>query len=286
MEELDVYLNTSLSPHLHMLLFPSAEHAAKLVGDDASHLECKIKHQNGIIELDIPLDTQSECFDREHAEALARNALPEELPLFASSSSKKSDIYASRAGNASLMIDKLRLKGQMRPCKATGMYCAGTRYGDAIYLTPISSISQLQPDLGHLDAADAKAKASAQAAKKNAIPSNNSSVNDGEDKIKIVGPQIKKRETEEQAAARLRSYAYLKRQLDDEPWVKLGVHGIGTQASNDMANKLVLAESKQLPVESDPMTYLKAMVTPPRPEKPTLLPPLLNTEPAPRPSSQ
>jgi hypothetical protein len=83
-----------------------------------------------------------------------------------------------------------------------------------MHFTPVSSIIPLSIDFGYLDAARAKAK----------VASKKPVINNEDEEGKPVQIQFKKRETEEQMAARLNSYAYLQRQMDDEPWIKLKLY--------------------------------------------------------------
>lgn len=55
---------------------------------------------------------------------------------------------------------------------------------------------------------------------------------------KAIQVQFRKKETEEQLAARLNSYAYLKRQVDEEPWIGLAHFSRDTEEASKVAARL------------------------------------------------
>lgn len=117
----------------------------------------------------------------------------------------------------------------------------------------MSSIIPLSLDFAYIDAARARAKA---ATKKPVI-------NNEDDEGKPVQIQFKKRETEEQMAARLNSYAYLQRQVDDEPWIKLKLYPSQSDESTFLANKLIdvdeVNRGRHIPLIDHRHDYLRAL---------------------------
>lgn len=100
-------------------------------------------------------------------------------------------------------------------------------------MTPVESVIPLNTCLSHLDDYDARMKLpSSSSATSSGITSRRS--NSHEDMsvaskdssnntsgAKAIQVQFRKKETEEQVQARLNSFAYLQRQVDDEPWINL-----------------------------------------------------------------
>ena len=235
LEEYDsTHINTSLMSHLHLLQLPSPSFSERLAHLCDSHgmdtvLSARFKPKNGLLEMDIPMDTVHHTFDRERSERFARDALP-------------SDVKEEEGGR--VLLDHQRLTGTCLPCD-NGILVLGTMHegtrepkqrssndtlfvGSSIHLTPIL-ILPLSLDFGYLDAARAKAKV----AGKKPIAINE------DDEGKPVQIQFKKRETEEQMAARLNSYAYLQRQVDDEPWVALKLYPSQSGNPAFLASKLI-----------------------------------------------
>lgn len=95
----------------------------------------------------------------------------------------------------------------------------------------------LKPSLDYLDESDAKTKNVAK--RLEMVEAQSSTDKVLESKLRAVQVQFKKRETEEQIAARLSSYTYLKRQVEEEPWVPLTHYLYNTTESQTVAARLV-----------------------------------------------
>lgn len=105
-----------------------------------------------------------------------------------------------------------------------------------LFLLPLDGVMQLRPSPQHLDAVPdgrekmhvggvaAAATAAAAAAQKR----------DMQLDLQPITVQIKKHETEQQTEARLRSYAFHAQRDEQDEWVDLEYHGVGTEVSNDM----------------------------------------------------
>jgi hypothetical protein len=104
-------------------------------------------------------------------------------------------------------------------------------------MTPVESVIPLNTCLSHLDDYDARMKLPYSSSttssgttsrrsnshedmptvSKDSTPNSNV----GGTAAKAIQVQFRKKETEEQVQARLNSFAYLQRQVDDEPWITL-----------------------------------------------------------------
>ena len=114
-----------------------------------------------------------------------------------------------------------------------------------LHLTPVESVIPLNSWLTHLDDYDARMKlpsssssASSGTASRRSnshedvTNTSNSTINSNTNatvqsntnsnaNAKAIQVQFRKKETEEQALARLNSFSHLQRQVDDEPWINL-----------------------------------------------------------------
>lgn len=98
---------------------------------------------------------------------------------------------------------------------------------------------QLRPNLTYLDEIDAKTKATTKKLNESDRPAVS-------EETKAVQIQFKKKETDEQIAARLNSFAYLKRQVDDEPWVKVSHFSKESQEAEKVMERLVIETPENL----------------------------------------
>ena len=114
LEEYDIYINTALMPHLHILQLPTPSFSDRLAHLRASHgadavLSSRFKPENGLLEVDIPMDTSHHTFDEERSEKFAKEALPVDV---------KEDV-------GRLRLDHQRLTGTCLPCNS-GILMLGT----------------------------------------------------------------------------------------------------------------------------------------------------------------
>lgn len=117
---------------------------------------------------------------------------------------------------------------------------------DAIHMTPIETVIRMRPDLKYLDDSDAKTKSASK--RLDGDPST-------EDRLRAVQVQFKKRETDEQMAARLSSFAYLQRKVEDEPWISLTHFTSASNEAQTVAERLI-AESHS-PIDFGPSEHIK-----------------------------
>ena len=106
-------------------------------------------------------------------------------------------------------------------------------------MTPVESVVNMKPTLSYLDESDAKTRSATRRLEGDPISA--------ADKLRAVQVQFKKRETEEQIAARLSSYAYLQRQVEEEPWANTLHFLPGTAESTTVSERLL--SSSTSPIE-------------------------------------
>lgn len=107
-------------------------------------------------------------------------------------------------------------------------------------MTPVETFITMKPSLTYLDESDAQTKSAAKKLESDGNPN-------AQDKLKMVHVQFKKRETEEQIAARLSSYAYLQRQVEEEAWIKL-THFLPSSMETGTVSERLISPSG-LPIE-------------------------------------
>jgi len=88
---------------------------------------------------------------------------------------------------------------------------------DQLHLTPVRANLQMRPSLSYLDERDAKQKE----VQRHTDDEDESA---GEEELKAVQVQFKRRESERAQAARKRSHAYLQKQFEEDAWVPLAYH--------------------------------------------------------------
>ena len=114
LEEYDIHINTALMAHLHILQLPTSSFSDRLAHLRDSHgtdavLSSRFKPENGLLEIDIPMNTSHRTFDEERSEKFAKEALPADV---------KEDV-------GKLMLDHQRLTGTCLPCNS-GILMLGT----------------------------------------------------------------------------------------------------------------------------------------------------------------
>lgn len=242
--EHDVYVSTQLMPYLHILQLP--DNFEELVGP-AANTAARFKPVHRLLDLTFPLDTHHPTYSQERGEELALASFAGKIRAHGSE--------PVRPGSHGERIDSLRLAGSRVPIGEHSRYFVAASvngkgpdshhclcsFVDAIHLTPVESIMNMRPALKYLDDSDAKTK---QMARRLASPTGGEPA---EEKLKAMQVQYKKRETEEQMAARLSSYAHLQRQQDEESWIDLVHYATGSDEAHAVAERLVATNS--IPIE-------------------------------------
>ena len=154
--------------------------------------------KQGRLELDLPLDTRSETYDVD--------AVP------------------------SVRVKQLALRGTPVALRQRehGTLAVATFADGALHLSPISGVVALRPSLAHLDAADEARRETERQAGRRTAPEEEEEEEAGGDGLPRLTPlqvQVRRRETERQAEARLASHAYLRQQDEEEPWRALAPCG-------------------------------------------------------------
>jgi len=210
--EMDVFVSTQLAPYMSVLQFPGnlPELEASLGADGSIQGRCK--PHSKLVELEFPLDTGHPTFDRGRAEELGQAASEGRIR-------SATGIY----GSTREMVSKLCLQGSSfvpSPLSSSQSgkqffvaYSLGMGVDASLHLTPVEQVLVMKPQLTFLDEGDRQTVTTAKRLDQEALHK--------EGELKAVQVQYRRKETEEQMAARLSSHAYQQRLIDDEPWIDM-----------------------------------------------------------------
>eukprot|EP00128_Syssomonas_multiformis_P016718 Colp12_sorted_trinity150504_noHs@30953 len=256
--EVDIFVSQTLSKNLFVFQFPlRAPNAPYDTG--AAELKARIKPIQQKIELEIPLDTASENYDREKGEQFAAAADPEGVAPGAYNEKK---------------LEKQILASRRVP--ETASYCVGVLTGDSLHLTPVHGVCQMRPSFYYLDEADnvKKMKAKKQAEEEAAAADELQ-----EPEAEAVKLTFKRKETEVAAAARKRTYGFIQKICDAEPWTELNFYPQSSDAADIVFKRLFCTRSDDvIPMELNASEYLQAL-NPVIPESERQLAPPATTRP-------
>ena len=171
----------------------------------------------------------------------------------------------NEAADASLQVRNFALQSSRVEPGMQGL-AVGIRRGDAIVLVPVSEVLQMRHSPAYLDARDARdakakkekeAEAAAAAASgsgsgasgsRGASGSGSAAVHEDAEELMPITVQVKKHETEQQAEARMRSYAHHAAREESDPWVPLKFTPAEEQQSINILEKIPLVAKRGLPV--------------------------------------
>lgn len=215
-EEYDVYLSKQLSDSL--LVFNYPVRLAKLPYDEVRHVGAKMKPVQQKVELELAIDTRCSNYSLSHGEQIATNV--EGLRAGADLGSQfPSGLLEKQTLTSSTAADKPR------------NHAVGAFRNGELHLTPIKGIVEMRPNLPYLDQADvSNVKCKAETGEAND--------DEEEEEAKLVRPRMMAHESDEAKAKRLASYEFLRRQLEDEEWVKMRHHGVQNDASGRSRERL------------------------------------------------
>ncbi|KAF9431471.1 hypothetical protein BGZ76_000268 [Entomortierella beljakovae] len=208
-KEIPVFLSQRLSKYLYLFQYPVRAAALPYTQDNGGPTKARIKPVSQLIELELPIDTNSAQYNRERGEFLAmgmndkalRTALDGELD----------------EGDNREMLDKQTLVSSLIP-NATN-YLAGVLRNDEMHLTPFHGAVQLRPSFKYLDKIDEKHR---QATKKVSDEENKELLAkqrlEQEQKAKALQVQVRSAADSE---ARKASGPNKARLADEENWTKL-----------------------------------------------------------------
>ncbi|CAG8499495.1 26321_t:CDS:2 [Racocetra persica] len=145
MYEIPVYLSQKLTNKLFIVQHPVRPRANPYIGKNTPR-EARFKPHSQKLELDIPLQTTSQWYDRDRGAELALGLNDKEARTIYDRT-WKFDQYDG-------LLDKQTLQSTIVPPQAT--YWMGTMKNNALHLTPVHATLQLRPGLKYHDKIDEK----------------------------------------------------------------------------------------------------------------------------------
>ena len=182
--EMDLYLSKDIND-TYLLQFPLRyeklpEHA----------IQARFKSQSELLELLVPIDTNSEFYSPEKD---SKHTSP-------SSSSSNDDPWTGGVpGFQHMNSIKVPLKSN---------YFAGVVKEDKFFIVPLQSSIQLRPSLYHFSQQDTKRR-------DDVIESGTPNI---QEKSRALQVQFRKKESQAETIARLKSYSHLQKLAEEESW--------------------------------------------------------------------
>ncbi|KAK9820135.1 hypothetical protein WJX72_006476 [[Myrmecia] bisecta] len=133
-------------------------------------------------------------------------------------------------------------------------YAVGTVRGDRLLLASLDEAMQMRPSLAHLDVAREEERAK-QKDKGPAEPED-----ERPPELQALTVQVKRRETERQAEARLNSYAYISQRAEEERWTELQSWPANSGSADGMWEQLMTPTEQVLDASLSRTDYLTALV--------------------------
>ncbi|KNE60454.1 hypothetical protein AMAG_05841 [Allomyces macrogynus ATCC 38327] len=222
-KEIPVYLSSQLARNLHLYQFPIR---SKPFPAHAQPKASRIKVKAALVELDVPLDTSATHYDASKGEEFgaateqartiydARPAAAAPSPAFGGG-----DAFAAQGNtNGTRPLESMTLASTVVP-HMTKYYAAAFRdigEGLELHMSPIVSTLQFTPKLKYLDDMHEREKEARKRVDEEEKKARGETV---EKKSAISAlPRV---ETEEMMAARKKSVTYLKKEQEQEPYVKI-----------------------------------------------------------------
>ncbi|RKO94200.1 Sin-like protein conserved region-domain-containing protein, partial [Blyttiomyces helicus] len=233
-----VYLSQSLTGALHVFQFPTrtepfSEPGLPTVG--------RMKPKSLMFQLDVPLDSASENYDKEMGQDLGAGVTDGRLLTL--SESRSGAFTGKTIDTEPPLVEKIVYRSSILPANAT--YMAGYIDNKALHLTPVEATFQLRPHLDYIDRYNDK-KAKLHKDEDAEKPSKGS-------EPKLIQRTIKAKDADSE---RLDALASMRRLTVEEPWVEVKITHPESDASNEKRASLIVATDSQLKLISNASSYL------------------------------
>ncbi|KAJ3352982.1 DNA-directed RNA polymerase III subunit RPC5 [Allomyces javanicus] len=224
-KEIPVFLSSQLARNLHLYQFPIR---SKPFPAHAQPNASRIKVKAALVELDVPLDTSATHYDANKGEEFGAaseqartiyDARPAAAAAAATPAFGGGDAFAAQGNvNGPKPLESMTLASTVVP-HMTKYYAAAFRddgEGLELHMSPIVSTLQFTPKLKYLDDMHEREKEARKRVDEEEKKARGETV---EKKSAISAlPRV---ETEEMMAARKKSVTYLKKEQEQEPYVKI-----------------------------------------------------------------
>jgi hypothetical protein len=247
LEEWDVYINTELTPFLHLTPFPSRTLATRFNHISSNETSmARFKPLSRLLELHLPftdLNRENLEFERlrdlqlEKGQKIAGMGWQWRKVQYLLGSFTSGKLFIMFYYISFYSVSIITLFNLLFLLQLFLLHLPLLE--GELHMTPIESVIPLNPCLSHLDEFDARMKggnsnsssSSGTASRRSNSHEDLSNTNNNGSSAstnpaanttnKAIQVQFRKKETEEQVQARLNSFAYLQRRVDDESWIEL-----------------------------------------------------------------
>eukprot|EP00877_Chromochloris_zofingiensis_P004012 jgi/Chrzof1/13611/Cz08g04040.t1 len=156
-------------------------------------------------------------------------------------------------------IDRLTLRSSQTDA-AKASYAVGLIKDDQLLLLPLDYTLQLRPHTSFLNVDKTKKGVDGEESEDEAAEREEGAAGPSEPQLTAVEVQVKRRETERQQAARLKSFGYLQQEEESEKWVDLSMHTAESSAGAAVWSKLTHAHNKDITPCMTRQQYLQSFM--------------------------
>ncbi|KAI8821517.1 Sin-like protein conserved region-domain-containing protein [Fimicolochytrium jonesii] len=235
-KEIDVFFSHTLTDTLYLFQFPTRLHD---FDEDNKPSVGRVKPKTKRFEIDIPLQTGSEYYNKERGEELGQGT--DNAPM--------RGVYDYDDHTPKKLLEKQTLSSSLLPSQAN--YMVGVMKEDQLHLTPINMALQLRPSLYYIDKITEKQAARYQ---EDSVEANKRANPEYEEEAKILSVTIKGPEDKE--GIRRAAQAELQRKAEEEAWQKMFIHHAESELSKKVIAQLYSTSEGDVDVTSTPAGYL------------------------------
>ncbi|KAL1920262.1 uncharacterized protein VTP21DRAFT_1408 [Calcarisporiella thermophila] len=241
--EIPIYLTHQLASYLHLFQYP-----VRNLGftPETGPIAARLKPKARLIELDLPLHTESPLYDKERGEELSLGTSDRVVRTAYDRMETEEDKKE--------LLEKQTLSSQLVP--AAARYMVGVLREDELHLTPIHGSVQLRPNLNYLDKIDEKYKAATkritdEESKDEEQPQPSTS------KAKSISVSVKSANPEQ--TTQKSPYTRASRFAENEPWTKLQYFDETTEQSEIIFQQMLSRNRAALRCVTTPQQFLESI---------------------------
>lgn len=237
LQELDVYINKSVSPNLHIFQYWSQNSPIA----DREDIDVKARPNHRIFEIETQMNTKSANFDKRKSETFANNL-------------EANDKNEPKFDPSKKLLSKRVLKSvEMKP--TLNQYCVAVIDNESskpeLHLNPIRSVIQFRQTLNYLNTKTTNI--TTKSAEVGPNKANHSSKGDESDAeasgqengdIQAITMRFAGPDEDKLKKARERSFAYFQQNLEKDQWVDIKCHTVDSRMSADIKKNLVYKKNK------------------------------------------
>ena len=226
LEEVDVYLNRSVSSNLHIFQYWTQNSPIA----DQTDTTVKARPNYKIFEIETNFDTKSKNFDQNKSELFGR---------FLEENQLKSDPKKTKTFGSTRLEKQVLKSTEMKP--RLGQYCVAVLRNDCqeLHLNPIESVIQFKPKLNYLDNKTPEITSSKSKSGSKEDESDGGMSSQDEADIQTITMRFAGPDEDKQRKARERSFAYLQQKLAKDEWIPINSHTIDSHLSSEKRMSLI-----------------------------------------------